>query len=500
MEETSSTQKILSFLDKNSNLILFAILILALILRLKYLTINQAVWYDEAAYLSAAKNWAFNTAYYQLHYVRPPFLPFMFSIFYKLGAGEIFFRILMIVFSMVGVFFTYLVGKDLFNKSVALIATFLMSVFYLQLFYTARLLTGMPSATFWIISIWLFWNGYVEKKSKVYLWLLGLFMVLGTLTRFPFGLLGIILLIFLLLTERLKFLNSKQLWTGVAIAIVSFIPYTLWYIKTYSKVPILGAASFYQSANHFNTYLDLIPRVLQSPIPGLTPLFPTAGQFLVLLFLIGIVFIIFNLIVGYNLLTKTEKLKKYLLTFLWIAIPFFYFAFLAGQVPEDRYLFYIYPAIFYLVGFVLILIYNKTKRYNAIISSIIILLILLSVSFTQVKYADNLIESKSLSYVQFNQAGNWIKENSAPNEKIIASGIPQLSYYAEREILSWPLEEEFNELIQEEDVKFMVLSVLEGSPQWSYGWPEVNKDKVIPIQVYPDAQNRPIVVIYEIIK
>ena len=79
-------------------IIFIVILIFGLIIRLKYLMINQAVWFDEAAYLGAAKNWVFGVPY-QLHYVRPPLLPFIWAIFYKLGAGEVTFRIIMLLFS-----------------------------------------------------------------------------------------------------------------------------------------------------------------------------------------------------------------------------------------------------------------------------------------------------------------------------------------------------------------------------------------------------------------
>ena len=181
-------------------------------------------------------------------------------------------------------------------------------------------------------------------------------------------------------------------------------------------------------------------------------------------------------------------------------IPLFYFSFFAGQVPEDRYLIYIYPAIFYLVGFALIKFYNILRDYNSLLGIIVVIFILISISLAQIKYADNIIKIKSSSYVEFKYAGTWIKENSFRDEKVIASGIPQLSYYSERRILPWPEEEKFKEMIQDESIKYIVLSRLEGSPEWSYQWPEKNKDKIAPVQAYLDSQQRPIVIVYEIIR
>lgn len=504
MEEKNKVSwlnNVLEFLEKNSNIVLILILILALILRLKYLTINQAVWYDEAEYLSAAKNWAFGYPPYELHYVRPVLLPFIMFIFYKFGATEIVFRTLILIFSMGGIFFTYLVGKELFDKKIALIATFLISFFYVHLFYTARIMTDIPSATIWLISLWFFWKGYILKESKVYLWLFGIFIVLAILMRFPAGLLILVIILSLLITERLKFLKDKNLWISSLIAIITIIPYSLWYYLTYNKFPIIGAAGFYQSVNYFSTYLQLIPKVIFGTTPELLT-FPILENFLIILFLIGFGIIIFNLALGFDIITKDEKLKKFVFAVVWLLIPFIYFAFFAGQVPEDRYLIYIYPIIFYFIGFTLITIYNFLKKhykYGSFIGIIIILFILISTSITQAQYANRLIKIKSSSYIQFRQAGDWIKENSNQEDRIIAAGVPQLSYYSERKIIYWPDREEFEKILHEDkNVKYIILSRLEGTPEWSYLWPEENKDKVVPIQAYLDQQQRPILVIYEV--
>ena len=494
MEKTKTNleSRILEFLDKRSIVILTTIIIFALILRLKYLTINQAVWYDEAEYLGVAKNWAFNLTSYQLHYVRPPLIPFIMAGMYKLGFDELGMRVLMLLFSMVGLLFTYLVGKEIFNKWIGIMATFFMSIFYVNLFYTARILTDLPSTTFWLISIWLFWKGMIKKESKWYLWLLGPFLVMGVLTRFPFGLILFVLLLYLIITEGFKFLKDKNLWIGILAAIICFIPYALWYSLKYSKIPILGPAGFYSAFSQLSGYLNILPVVLQSSLPGFSYL-------ITLIFTLGLLIILFNILIGYDMIRKNDNLKKYLFVFLWIAIPFIFFAFFAGQIAEDRYLSYIYPAAFFVIGIVLIKIYDLIKKFSQVFALCIILFIIISYAFAQISIADRIIVVKSTSYVQFREAGNWIKENSNPEDKIIATGEPQLNYYSERNVIYWPEDYEINKFIEDnKDVKYLVLSVLEQSPQWTYSWPQDNQDKVIPVKAYVDAQKRPILIIYEV--
>lgn len=501
MEESKKNplNKALEFIDKNSNFILVAILVFALILRLKYLTINQAVWYDEAEYLSVAKNWAFNLTSYQLHYVRPPLLPFLMAGLYKIGFDELAMRVLILVFSMTGILFTYLVGREIFNKWVGLIATFIMSFFYLHLFSTARILTDMPSMTLWLMSSFFFWKGYIKKRSKKYLWLLGPLLVAGLLMRFPFGLLAIVILVYLLITEGIKFLKDKDLWIGAGLGIISIVPYTIWYYITYSKIILLGPAGFYGHFSQLKEYVQMFPIIFQSPIPGIITLSPYFGNFFILLLFIGIGVILFNLITGYDMIKRNESLKNYLFILFWLIAPFIFFAFFAGQIAEDRYLFYLYPAAFFLIGIVLIKIYEFIKKTNRVLALSVILLILISASVTQISYADRIIKIKSTSYIQFREAGNWIKENSSPGDKIIAAGEPQLNYYSERDVIYWPEDYEINEFIEKnKEVKYIILSVLEQSSQWTYTWPQENQDKVIPVKAYSDSQQRPILVIYEV--
>ena len=299
-------------------------------------------------------------------------------------------------------------------------------------------------------------------------------------------------------------MKNKDLWIAFLIAIVTFIPYSVWYIHTYNKIPILGAAEFYNAINYFKIYVfNVIPMVLQSPFPGLIELFPNIGNYLTIFFIIGILIILFNLVAGFNLITKNEQLKKYLFIFLWMIIPFLYFAFIAGQVPEDRYLLYIYPAIFYSIALAIFYLYDKVKKFHKyanILAIIILSLIIFSSISHQLRIADNLIKTKSTSYIQFKQAGIWMEKNSDKDAKIIAAGVPQLSYYTNREVIYWPSDkEEFNHLIKQEKVKYLILSRLEGTPDWSYSWPEENKDKVIPVQAYLIQNNQPILVIYQIL-
>ena len=474
--------KILSFLNKNSNLIVIAILIFALILRLKYYNINSALWFDEVEYLSIAKNWAFNIPY-DIPAVRPMLLPFIAFIFYKVGLNPEFpLRLLELTFSIAGVYFIYSLGKEMYGKKIGLIASFLMSIFYLHLFFTARILTGMPTTTLWILATYLFWKGY-NHKSKLHLYLMGLTIGVGILLRFPVGLLIFVFFVYLLMTERLRFLKDKSLWISAIITSLILLPYFIWFYLKFKQLAIFSTSGYY--AHHFLVldYFKLFPTYFYSPL-----------NILLILFVIGITLILFNLFLGLDLLKTNKKIQKNLFLILLFLVPFIYFGTL--DHVEPRYMFYIFPAAFIFISISLTKMVTYLKRYNPL-PMVLVIIILISSAYYQIDLADDMINSKKDSYFQFKEAGNWLKQNSNPEDIIIADGAPFLTYYAERKVIHWGKEEDFKTYIKIAGARYMVLSVLEKSPDWAYKWPENNPNLLTPVQAYLDPNQNPLLVIYE---
>ena len=62
-ELSSRKEKVKRWFRDGHNCTFFAILVLAFALRIYYLSVNSAVWWDEADYLSSAKHWFFNVPY-----------------------------------------------------------------------------------------------------------------------------------------------------------------------------------------------------------------------------------------------------------------------------------------------------------------------------------------------------------------------------------------------------------------------------------------------------
>ncbi len=149
------------------NWVFVGIILFALIIRIYYfiLTNGQVLWWDEAEYMNMAGRWAFGLDY-NFGPVRTILFPIISSLFLRIVNGEILSRLLILILSVASVIGIYYLGKELYNKKVGLLSAFLMSIFYLNLFFTYRLLVDIPSLTFFIFSSFFLYKYFKTNSNK----------------------------------------------------------------------------------------------------------------------------------------------------------------------------------------------------------------------------------------------------------------------------------------------------------------------------------------------
>src|SRR3990167_5389443 len=144
------------FKDKH-NIVLILILLFAFITRMYFFfyTIDQPVWWDESQYIEQAKRLGLDLETNDIWYYRRTMLLSVFwSFFYKIGLGEITLRFTEVLFSMLLVYATFLVGKEMFNRKIGLLAAFGVAISRIILFETSRLLTSVPSAALMMLAVY----------------------------------------------------------------------------------------------------------------------------------------------------------------------------------------------------------------------------------------------------------------------------------------------------------------------------------------------------------
>ena len=500
------------------DLVFIAIVIFAFALRLYYFiqTQNQPLWWDEAVYASIAKQFAFHLFNNPLLdnelRLRPLLLPFTLSLFMRMGFGEPVFRFFLEFLPSLGsVIVVYLIGKEMYDKKVALIASFILAALWIHLFYSMRIMTDVPALFFSLLSIYFFWKAHKNNYDMKNTLLCFAALALGVLFRFPFGAIALSYLIFLLVTKRFSFIKSKALWAGTLIFLVLFSSYLIWNkINLGSFFPAAGAyygggaAEARPIAWYIFITLPFGQCVQEQGILECFGFFSHILQpILFVLFVCGLVITLGWVLLGIDLILarKSKDLDASLFTLLIFIVPVLYFTFI-HRAAEDRYLFVSFYGVLALIGTVSITLFNLIKKYQKIIAIIVVAGIILYGANLQLKYGNSIIEDKKTSYQEMKDAFLWIKENSPPNATVSSVyGEAYSMYYGERNPSYGPPdnESEFTKELQKQKPSFLVLHAFNQHPAYLYAYPVTHNATFIPVQQYLFPGGQPAVIIYKVV-
>jgi len=438
-------EKLKAFLKQRENQLLLLILVFAFALRLYFFfkTYNQALWWDEADYMGIAKHYAFGTMEAAAPW-RARGMSLIFGIFYFFGATESFQRIIVILMSVGAVWLTFLLGKEFFNKKIALIASCFMSVLWIHLFWGARFSGETFALIFYGFAGYFFWKGYVKNESKWYMIASGALIAYGIFLYDSVGAIFLFLPVYLVVTERFKFLKNKQFWWGMlGLAIV--LSFVFWhYYDLYGQI--------YPRVYHIVDGSLLEGQELDQKLEeqGFLPVFLTTFVFftnmldyfhwvILIVFLIGLIYYI-DLIVGFDMVIKNtnEKLKKDFFIFWWaLSVMLFFGLYLAAVKTyyEPRYIFPAYPILFLIAAQGVVYIADHVEKYKKHLGTVAILAIIGFAAFDHITYANALIDNKKTSYSQERTAGEWLKEHTEKDDVIfVCNEDVQFIYYTERNI------------------------------------------------------------------
>ncbi len=205
---------------------LAGILILTLVIRIYYfyLTRNQAIWWDGLCYGAIAKNllthqWDNVPIIISETSIRPWLMSIVWAGLIKIGIPELGIKfILEFIPSILTVIVTYLVAEKMYNKRIALVASFILAVSWIHVFYSMRLLTHIPGLLVSMASIYYLFKALEKEKLNIKDFTLAVFLAfISILIRWTYGLAGIGFIFDLVLIEGLVFyLFLAVLVVGVA--------------------------------------------------------------------------------------------------------------------------------------------------------------------------------------------------------------------------------------------------------------------------------------------
>lgn len=426
--------------EKKSNKTSLALLIILIIsgsTLFYFFNINKGLWWDEAVYLGLAKN-LFERKGYFINFnqetFRPPLFPVLISIlWYFFGISENIVRFFIVIVSILSIFLTYLLTKEIFGEEEALWASLFLATSHMFLFYSLKILTESLFIFLSLLTIYTYYLG-LEKNKKFFLFS-GILMGLSFLTRYPGLILPVFYLTFPLFTKKRKIIFEKDFLLGLAIFIIILIP---WFVFSQINFGSPVGALFVESSTVSGEYFG---GAWNYYFLHWIEMFGLVGIFLVP----GIIVILANL----------NKQKNIFILLLFVySLAFF----MLIPRKELRYLMHYLP--FYLIVFSIGTV--KLRKWVGpkwiITGSALFFVVLNFLAGIQNILAD------SMGGYALKEAGFYLAQVAPQNSTIMSQNVPVLYYTSGRNIVYFPEKpEDLEPKIKELNVSYIVIEAREPS-------------------------------------
>jgi len=430
----------------------------ALVVRVYVLTLTagQPVWWDEAEYLIEARSLALGTPDTGFYSGRPLGLSVAMAGLYAIGVGETGLRVFVGLVALAAVWLLYRVGRRLVGTHAGFVAALLFSVFYIPVFYGARLLTEMPQVALCLLAADL-----VTSRSRVRTVVAAPVLVAAILTRFPAGLMAPILLAWALASERARLLRSREALVALGIGSLSAAPYLAWAWLHHGD-PLYA----------FKSWDRAMPSMTMSErVAGLGAyarwLWAVLGWGPGTLLVVGVLLCARRVIAFPRLWRAGDPaLPAATLVLTWLLVPFFYFALVVRPVL-DRFPVLALPAVFLAIGVAAEWGAERLARGRAFLSSAVVVVVATMAAVPLFLSADRTVRQKLTSYGPLRDAGQWIAAHSEPGDTIMSASVAQLTYYTVRPNVRFPRDVgEFVRVLGDAPPRYIVYTGYESQPAW----------------------------------
>ncbi len=451
-------EKLLTWIKNPYSIVFLGILLLGILIRLKFLFINGGgLWWDEIGWLMSGQIVAgISTATFEA--AKAPLFPLLSGFIFSLGGGENTIRVLLVLLPSIGVLIgSYILGKEVFNKKVGLIAMAIVAVFSHHLFYEARIMADMLANSLEVLTIALFVCFWVNKKKPHLLFIPIILGLLAFMTRYSACISLIVIAVYLIITERLSLFKNKHVWIAAGVAAVMLTIFGLVNLSIFGHVwpamihyitsPISGTAAIEAAHGALNLsflkaifdWLNYGPYLLGTGTSFIKSLIP--------MFIIGLsgFFIMF---LGLDKVVKkgedkdTKKLRPIFALFLWLGISAYFWIFF-WHYATPRWAMGIAPAIIVITAYGYYVLYKiikelfikfiKDKGAAKIVAVVIIGALLMGSLVPIYQRTDRMIISKAGTYDYLKPTSLWLQDNVRDDEIIMFPSYVWYKYYTQRD-------------------------------------------------------------------
>jgi len=406
--------------------------------------IKHCLWIDEARELFITRNFlrTGHFTFFGEEYMQHPFgfyISLALASFFTRGLKDVTGEIVVFIFGLIGIIMTYLLGKELRNRTTGIIASLFVAFQPTYAFISGRILNDVPMISMLITAFYFFLRG--EKRNEIRsTYLAGFFAALAMLMKISSIAVMPSIVIYLIWKKKLKWLKEKKYWIMFLVFILTF---STWIIRN-----IVVGKEFFPFSLYFGRLepgehtLDVEP-----PTYYIKNFIPMFSIILTILFLLSL---FLGLINAY---------KKQELLIIWFFLFFILITLQTVKVP--RYLLPVLPTIALISAYNLDLITNIFKK-NLLIKYVLIIFILTLYVVPNFKYSTTLIKERASGFCGLKEMGELLNLITTPNETIMCASNTQMHWYSDRNVVSFPENEtNFDSFIEENNVSYIVVDVWE---------------------------------------
>jgi len=329
-----------------NHIVIILIVAVFIIANISLLSFYNDVWWDSAVYIGMGKYIFGNSGLWEDS--RPLVWPLILGFLWKIGFNIVLAgRILEIILGSLAIFMAYILGKKIFNKKIALLASLFLALSPTFFFFNGVLLTGIISTLFSLIGIYFL----IQRKYMISGLLFGIAFMTRFLQLFVFV---VVLLVAFIYLRKIKIENLIKLVIGFAAAIAPFL--------------------FFNHIMYNNELFPLFQQFLLSSNSGWFNFQPLSFYF-IHLFKENFLYLLF--VPGIILMLRKKNMNKIIIVSIFLM--FFIFFNIIKQ-KEMRFLILLFPYMYLLMSYSVFFIVDKLKNQYA--QKIIFIIVGISLIFS----------------------------------------------------------------------------------------------------------------------
>jgi len=234
--------------------------------------IHNSILSDGGDYISLGYYMAGYPVEFGRSWMRPPFIPFLFSLFYRVSTD---WPVTWIatwtipVICCLGMIFLYKLLSETVNREVGLLASILLTTNYIHWYYSNQVRVEAPAGALVVVCAYLFWKGI--HGSNKHLYACGALTAIACMTKFFAGLLFPFYIGYILTTKKTRVFRERHIWISIAICLLTFSPWLAFNALNFGSpiipIQVEGSYIFYVNPRgeaYWYSYIQGLPFFLNA--------------------------------------------------------------------------------------------------------------------------------------------------------------------------------------------------------------------------------------------